>query len=503
MHALLGVDVGTSACKVVAVDERGAVLAGGSQTYATRYPRPGWAEQDPEAWYQAACGAIRACMEAGALRPEDVAGLSIAGPAHNVALMDKAGEVLYPTIHWSDLRSAPQAKRLEAAHGEAIFDITYQRPNPSWTLAQLAWLKENEPEVWARLRRILVTKDYVRTRLTGGYQTDVYDATGTQLYDVEAGRWSRRLCELLGFPAEQLPEVLPAGAIAGEVQPHAAHDTGLLPGTPAAVGSGDSVVEAFGVGAVEAGQCIVKLGTAANVNLVTASPRPSPQSITYCHVVPAHFFTITATNSGTATMTWFCDAFIQQRNRQAYEHITELAAQTPPGSEGLLFHPYLMGERSPHWDPHLRGDFVGIGARHGRAHFARAMLEGVAFSVRDCYEAVERLGQPLTERRLLGGGARSALWRQIVCDVLGQPLLKPAVEGASFGAALLAGVAVGVFADWAEAVSTCVETEEILYPDPATHALYNDYFAVYREVTRDLAAHSHRLAALAAQPAEE
>lgn len=504
MRLLLGVDVGTSGCKVVAVDPHGTVVAAGSQRYPTRYPRPGWAEQDAEDWYRAACGAIRACLEAGGLRPQNVAALSVAGPAHNVALMDGQGRLLYPTIHWSDLRSTPQSERLEAESGEDIFGITYQRPNPSWTLPQLLWLRENEPQVWSRLRRILVTKDYVRYRLTGAYQTDVYDAIGTQLYDVEAGAWSARLCELLGFPADRLPEVLPAEALSGRVHAQAAADTGLLEGTPVAVGSGDSVVEALGVGVVKPGQCVVKLGTAANVNLVLAGPRPSAKVITYRHLVDGHYFAITATNSGTSTMTWFRDTFarheLQQaeaRGLSAYDLIGHLAAGAPAGCEGLLFHPYLMGERSPYWDPRLRGDFVGISARHQRQHFARAMLEGVAYSIRDCLHAVEELGQPIVERRLLGGGARSSLWRRILCDVLGQPLAKPVVEGASFGAALLAGVAVGVFAGWAEAVAVCVQVEETLKPDPAAHGLYDEYFEVYRMVTRDLAPHSHRLAELA------
>lgn len=509
MPFLIGIDVGTSGCKVTVIDRRGTVVATASQSYPTRYPRPGWAEQDPQDWYWAACRAVRACLQASELDSRAVAGLSIDGPAHNVALLDDAGKVLYPAIHWSDLRSTSQSERLEGRCGARIFAITGQRTHPSWTLSQLWWLKENEPQVWAQLRRILVTKDYVRYRFTGRYQTDVYDAIGTQLYDVSHDRWSAELAGLLGFPTAWLPPVSPAGAIAGGLLPQAASDTGLPTGVPVAVGSGDSVVEAFGAGAIAPGHCIVKLGTAANVNLVTARPLPSPKTLTYRHVVGGHGFTIAATSAGTSTMRWFRDAFAAHtfadpevaragaQGDSVYALIGELASGAPPGCEGLLFHPYLMGERSPHWDPRLRADFVGISARHRAPHFARAIMEGVAFSIRDCLEAVAALGQPIVEQRLLGGGARSPLWRQILCDVLGQPLIKPAVQDAAFGAALLAGVAVGTFPGWQAAVDTCVHADETLHPDPAAHALYDQYYDVYRAVTRDLAAHSHRLAELA------
>jgi xylulokinase len=506
MQVLLGVDVGSSGCKVTAIDLAGKVVANGAEAYATRYPRPGWAEQDPEDWVRSACTAIRRCLAGGQFAPQDVIGLAIVGPAHNVALMDAAGAILYPTIHWSDLRSIPQCERLEALCGQRIFQVTFQRVNPSWTLAQLLWLKENEPDVWAKLRRVLVTKDYVRYRFTGEYQTDVYDAIGLQLYDVEHDCWSAEMCDLIGFPAAWLPPVYPVSAIAGTLSPDAAAATGLPVGVPVAIGSSDVTVEAFGVGAIEPGHAIVKLGTAACVNLVTVRLRPSSKSLTYRHIVAGRGFTITATNSGAATMRWFRDVFGRYESAQAgatganvFELIGDLAAQAPPGCEGLLFHPFLMGERSPYWDPQLRADFVGIGAHHQIRHFARAILEGVAFSLRDCAGAVQELGEPIADYRIVGGGSKSPLWRQIICDVLGEPLIKPAVDDAAFGAALLAGVAVGVFADWRSAVEACVRIEEVLYPNPQAHALYSDYFEVYRGVVRDLAAHSHRLAELGAK----
>jgi xylulokinase len=491
---LLGVDVGSSDCKVTLIDAQGRVVASSAQPYPTHYPRLGWAEQDPQDWYDAACHAIRSALTAGNIRPESVAALSIDGPAHNVALLDAAGRIIRPTLHWSDLRSTPQSERLARTHGDRIFELSCCQVSPTWTLAQLLWLKENELEHWARLRRILVTKDYVRYRFTGQYQTDVYDAIGTQLYAAQTAEWSDELCDLIGFNPDWLPPVSPATSISGPLLAEAAQDAGLCAGIPVAVGSGDSVVEALGIGAVQPGQGIVKLGTAANVNLVTARPLPSRQSITYRHVVEPHWFSITATNAGASTMRWFRDTFCRLEVQQAqgssvYALIDQLAAGAAAGSEGLLFHPYLMGERTPHWDPHLRGSFSGLRAGHGIQHFARAILEGVAFSIRDCLHAVQQLGQPVEQVFLIGGGAKSRLWRQVICDVLGQPLVKPEIEDAALGAAVLAGQAIGMIRDW-----TGVSGEVTLQPNPETRVLYDQLFDLYREFAQDLIAHSHRLA---------
>lgn len=497
----MGVDVGSSNCKVMVIDAGGQVIASSSSGYSTLYPKMNWAEQHPADWFQAACLAIRDCVRQ--IAPRTITAMSIAGPAHNVALMDDSGEIIYPTIHWSDLRSVAQSEKLEADCGARIFKITNCRVNPSWTLSQLLWLKENEQAVWTQLRKILVTKDYVRYRFTGVYQTDVYDAIGTQLFDATAEEWSSEICALLDFDPTWLPDVAPVTHISGTLLPEAAELTGLPPNTAVVVGSGDSVVEAFGIGAVEPGHCLVKLGTAANVNLVTAGPCPSRESLTYRHVVDPLWFTITATNSGAATMRWFRDTFCHFEVEQAaasqtnvYELINQLAGDVSAGCNGLLFHPYLMGERSPYWDPHLRGNFFGIRAQHSLHHFARAVLEGVAFSIRDCLGAVRQLGAPVNDCFLIGGGAKSRVWRQILCDVLGQPLRKPAVEDAAFGAALLAGVGVGAFESWESAIQTGVRNEMTLNPDPDNGRLYDQLFEVYRAVAQDLLRHSHHLAHL-------
>jgi xylulokinase len=501
MVYLVGVDVGSSDCKAMVINRHGELIRSARQSYQMRYPHPGWAEQNPEDWYRGACSTIRSCLDG--LKVHEVVGLSVDGPAHNVALLDQAGEVVHPTLHWSDLRSVPQSEKLERDYGDHIFRLTYCRPNPAWTLPQLVWLQEERPDVWAQVQRILVTKDYVRYRLTGEYQTDIYDAIGTQLYAVERGAWSEDLCRLLGRDTSWLPQVSRPETISGTLLPTAAADTGLPAGLPIAVGSGDSVVEALGIGVVRPGQCIVKLGTAANVNLVTDAPYPTNKSITYRHLTDGNWMTITATNAGASTMRWFRETFCRAESERAraagvevFDLIEQLGAGASAGSQGLLFHPYLNGERSPYWDPYLRGDFVGITMQHREHHFARAVMEGVAYSIRDCFHMVESLTQPVDTLYLIGGGAKSHAWGQILCDVLGKPLLKPVVEDAAYGAALLAGVAVGVFTHWEDATSQCAQIEHTLHPDPAAHDLYTHLFALYREVTCNLTAHYHRLAEL-------
>ena len=455
---LIGIDVGSSVCKCMIVDDNLRPISQNAQPYPTRHPQNAAAEQNPEDWYRSACQAVRNCLDSGGIEPASVAGISIAGPAHSVALMDDAGNILHPTIHWSDLRSAPQAERLEEEYGDAIFAATLCRVNPAWTLPQLLWLRENKPAVYQRLGRILVVKDYVRYRLTGRYQTDVYDAIGTQLYNAHAGAWSPDLLEIVGLTEEMLPEARPATEISGGLTRAAARDCGLREGTPVAVGSGDSVVEAAGIGAIAPGHCVLKLGTSANVNLVMRDAKPHPGAIAYRHVVDPYWFAITATNSGTSTLLWFAETFCRSATERlagqpAYRQVEALAADSVPGARGLLFHPYLQGERSPYWDPHLRGDFVGIHRQHRLKDFARAILEGVAYSLRDCFELVNTIGDSIDRLYLIGGGAENRLWSQIICNAIGRKLSKPVVQSAAYGAAILAGIATGVFHGWADALN--------------------------------------------------
>lgn len=483
---LIGIDVGSSSCKVTALDRDGRVLASAEKDYVTRYPRRGWAEVNPEDWYFSACEATHACVARGNLDPGDVEAIAVAGPAHNVALLDGADKVLHPTLHWSDVRSFKEAQELEDRNGSLIRTQTLQQPHPSWTLAQLMWVRRHEPEAASRLRRFCVTKDYVRYRLTGVYSTDLYDAIGTQLFDVGQERWSEELLSIVGLTPDAAPRVEPPTSLNGSLTARGARDLGLKEGTPVAVGSGDSAVEAAAAGAVTAGDVVVKLGTSANINAVSESPIAEIGAMNYPHVTGEGWLAISATNAGTATMKWFRDTFCQYEQSEAvrrsvdvFELIHQLSAKAPGGSDGLLFHPYLNGERSPYWDPNIRGQFSGIGMQHGRHHFARSILEGVAYSLRDCMDAVSARAS-LNRFWLLGGGARSALWRRIVVDVLGVSCVLPRIEGASAGSALLAGIAAGVFPDWRTASDALNRGASREDPDPAASVLYDRYFAAYK-----------------------
>ncbi|HEX2998469.1 MAG TPA: xylulokinase [Anaerolineales bacterium] len=503
MTYFLGVDVGSSGCKVTAIDGEGAIVSSASQAYQTSYPKPGWAEQNPQDWFDSACAAIRCCLREGRIDPKDVLAISLDGPAHNVALLDENDKVLYPTLHWSDTRSIRQCEFLKAQYLEKIFKISYHQPNPSWTLSQLLWLKENEPEVWKKLRKIQVTKDYVRLRFTGDYATDVYDAIGTQLFDVEKSAWSEEICELLEFPTEYLPKVRRAMDVAGKLNGPAAQATGLPAGIPVAIGSGDSVVEAYGVGALVPGQCVVKIATSATVSLVTAAAHPTLQTITYPHVSGKSWYSIAATNCGAATMRWFKDTIghgiekqAESEGKNVFSLIDELARSIPAGCEGLIFHPYLNGERTPYWDPLLRGDFVGITSHHSLAHFARAIMEGVAFSLYDCFLVIQEMAPTVSDICMIGGGTKSPVWSQILCDTFGLPLSKPAMDDAAYGSAILAGVAAGYLDGSLGSIRRLVKVEKTFRPDAEIHDVYRQYFEIYRSVTQHLAEANHKIALL-------
>ncbi len=493
---LLGVDVGSSGAKTAAVDTRGRILARGRADYETSYPRDGWAEQNPEDWFEGACTSIRSCLEAGTFRAEDVAGIALVGPAHNAALLDENDRTLRPCIHWSDLRSEKESRSLQEAAGETIFSTSGQPVNPSWTLSQLAWLRTNEPAVWDRLSKVLVTKDYVRYRFTGEYATDPYDAVGTQLFDLGRSSWSDALCGLIGLDPRLLPPILPSHAAAGRLRPEVAARLRLDPGIFIAVGGGDSSVEAFGAGAAQPGDCIVKIGTSACFNVVTRRATPSRRTLTYPYLFGDLGFTIAVTSNGTAALKWLRARVLEGRE-MSFEEITRRAASAPAGANGLVFHPYLMGERTPYWDPRLRGAFIGLGTRHGLVDMARAVLEGVAFTLRDCMDAARDVGAPTDRLWLLGGGSRSQVWASITASVLNRQLLKPQTDDAAVGAALLAGVGSGAYRSVHEACDRTIALNSTTHPDAKHVRIYDDAYSVYRELYRQLKPANDRLSALA------
>jgi xylulokinase len=395
-------------------------------------------------------------------------------------LLDAKQQVIRPTIIWTDQRSAAESARLKAEHGDLIFGTAYQMPAPTWTLPQMLWLRTREPDHYRRIKHILFVKDYVRYLLTGEMACDCIEAQGTLFWDMKAGRWSEALCALADIPLSALPRIGKPTDLAGTLNARAAAATGLPEGTPVMMGASDSAVEAYSAGAVEPGLCVLKLATAGNVNVMTAAPRPNPMTLTYSHVVPGLWYAVTATNAAAVCQRWYRDQV--RGGSDSYEEMNAEAAKSPAGANGVMFHPYLMGERSPYWDPDLRGSFTGLSMSTSHGDLCRALLEGVAFSLRDCRRTLEDMRLDVRGYLLIGGGARSELWSQIVCDVFNAPLRRPASCDASFGSALLAGVGAGVWPDELTAIRRCLTLDRELQPDPARAALYSRLFARYRNI---------------------
>jgi len=486
---LLGIDLGAGSLKATVIDEAGRILGEGSAAVTTSVPHFGWSEQDPAEWFAALCLAVPAAL--AGIDPARIAGIGISAGAHIPVLTDAQGVVLRPAIMWNDQRASAQAAALHARAGERMIATALNRVNPTWTLAMLAWVAENEPEVFRQTQRVYLAKDYLRFCLTGTWETDFSDAIGALLADNETKGWSAELAGLIGLPLEKLPPIVAAAAIVGGVTAQAAALTGLVAGTPVVCGSNDTTVEFFGVGATTAGIGGVKLATAGVLYLATQGPSVNPPISCYPHILPGMYYTATGTNSCASAHRWLRDLMFE-----SFDTMDALAATVAPGAEGLLFHPYLQGERAPYWDPLLRASFTGMTISHGKPHFARALYEGLAFSIADLLGAARGLGLAFGRIRLMGGGARSACWRQIIADVTGLTIERTEAADASFGAALVAGVGAGVFATPEEAVARCVRLLDVTVPDAGRAAFYEKLFAIYKDIQAALAEQNHRLHAL-------
>ncbi len=446
---LVGLDVGTTGVKAVAVAHDGRVLASASEEYELSTPQSGWAEQEPEDWWRAA----QACLQR---LPEGPVGLS--GQMHGLVVLDAQDRVLRPAILWNDQRTKAECAEIEARVGlERLIELTGNRALTGFTAPKLLWLRRHEPETYARIRHVLLPKDYVRLRLTGEHAIDVADASGTLLFDVAGRRWSEEVCAALDVPLAWLPPVHESTEIAG---------------------AGDQAAAALGVGIVSPGPVSVVLGTSGVVfaALPAYAPDVEARVHVFCHAVPGTWHAMGVMLSAAGSLAW-----LRRVLGAAYGVLDEEAARWAPGAEGLLFAPYLAGERTPHADPDARGAFTGLSLRHDRGALARATLEGVAYGLRDSLELLRALGVRPEVGRASGGGAASDLWLRIVASVLGLPLERTETEeGSAFGAALLAGVRAGVFRDAADAVARCVHVRDRIEPDPEWSAAYEHGYDRFR-----------------------
>ncbi len=483
MAFLLGIDVSTTATKALLIDERGEVAAVAGSPHDLQTPRPLWSEQDPAQWWQAARQSIRQVLDQADVSPEAVQGVGLTGQMHGLVLLDAEGRVLRPAMLWNDGRAGAECAWIRQRLGlDPLVEITGNDAFPGFTAPKLLWVRRHEPDVYSRVAHVLLPKDYVRYRLTGAFATDRAGAGGTLLLDLRTRDWSREVLQALDVPASWLPPTHEGPEVTGTVTPEAASATGLRAGTPVVAGGGDQAAQAVGVGAVRPGVVALTLGTSGVVFAPTDRPLTAPQgrAHSFPHAVPGRWHLMGVMLSAAGSLRWYHDTFAPDAS---YDALLAEAADVPPGCEGALFLPYLSGERTPHANPHARGVFFGLTLRHGRGHVTRAVLEGVAFALRDNLTLLRQAGVPApTQLRISGGGVQSLLWRQILADVLEVPLLAPqTTEGAAFGAALLAGVGAGVWPDVDAACEATVVCEASAQPGAAT-AAYGAAYEAFRRL---------------------
>lgn len=493
----IGLDVGTSGTKAIAMNDGGEVLASALKEYPLHSPKPNWAEQDPADWKRAA---LEALQELGAkISRAEVRAIGLTGQMHGSVFLDKDNNVLRPALLWCDQRTAEQCATITSRAGgeEALVAMVCNPALAGFTAPKILWLRDNEPDLYEKTTRILLPKDYIRWVLTGEYATDVADASGTLLFDVKQRCWHRELMGLLDIEASLMPPAFEGPEITGYLSPQAAESTGLSAGIPVVAGGGDQAAGGVGCGIVRPGIVSSSLGTSGVVFAFSDDVCVDPKGRvhTFCHAVPGKWHVMGVMLSAGGALQWYRNTLCREEMEKAkangvdaYEYITQAAADVPPGAEGLLFLPYLTGERTPHKDPDAKGAFLGLSLRHNKAYMARAVLEGVAYGMRDSLDIMREMGVPVSVSRVSGGGARSALWRRILADTGRIPIARINVEeGPAFGAAILAGVGAKTYNTVEEACDAIIRETERHAPDEACADLYDGWLAEYRNAYNALA----------------
>jgi xylulokinase len=487
---VLGIDVGTSGTRALIIDEKGRIAGAATEEHEPfASPKIGWAEQRPEDWWRAAGVAVRKALAQGSLQGDQISCVGFSGQMHGAVMLDAAGEVVRPALIWCDVRTEKQCRELNERIGaERLIQLTCNPALPNFTLTKLLWVRENEPENWKRVRSVMLPKDYVRFRLTGERAIDVADASGTLMLDVAKRRWSAEVLQAAEIDPSLLPAVYESPDVCGKVSATGAEATGLAAGTPVVAGAGDQAAGATGMGIVTPGAVSATIGTSGVVFAATDRPALDPRGRlhTFCHAVPGRWHVMGVTQAAGLSLRWFRDNFrssAMQSTGDSYEKLTAEAATVAPGADGLLWTPYLMGERTPHLDADARGALVGLTASHTRAHVVRAILEGVAFSLKDTFTIFEEMKVPVKSIRLGGGGARSPLWRQIQADVYDHEVeIVEAEEGAAYGAAILAGVGAKIWPSVDAACDSVVRVASRTQPNVASAEVMQKNYAAYRRI---------------------
>jgi xylulokinase len=465
----LGLDVGTSGTKAVLIDSDGALRASVSEGYPLHIPRPLWSEQEPDDWWQAATSAIRRAVDEAKVEPTDVAAVGLTGQMHGLVLLDGAGQVIRRAILWNDQRTAAQCERITNQIGPDELLRRLGNPVlPGFTAPKIAWVRDEEPEAFARARHVLLPKDFVRFKLTGEHACDVSDASGTALFNVRERKWDTELLDELDIPRAWMPSVFESPEVSAVISSEGSVATGLAAGTPVIAGAGDQAAQAVGSGIVDEGTISVTLGTSGVVFAASDEYRVEPEGRlhAFCHAVPGKWHLMGVMLSAAGSFEWFASKLGDPEDPDNYEKLTREAATVPAGSEQLIFLPYLSGERTPHADPSARGVFFGLTLAHSKAHMTRSVLEGVSFGLTDSLTLMRNLGIDADDLRISGGGARSGLWLQILANCFGTPVraVNPG-EGAAFGAALLSAVGGGAFSSVEEAGRQIRPKGDLVYPN--------------------------------------
>jgi xylulokinase len=493
MAFVIGIDVSTTATKAVLIDEAGAVRAVGVSEYEFQVPHPLWSEQDPELWWTGAVAAIRSVLASTGLAAGDIDAVGLTGQMHGAVLLGAAGDVLRPAILWNDQRTGAECDAIRRALGpDRLVEITGNDALTGFTAPKLVWVRDHEPDVWRRVAHVLLPKDFVRLRLTGEYALDKADGSGTILFDLAARDWSAEVLAALGIDPAWMPPTREGPEVTGTVTAEAAAATGLRAGTPVVAGGGDQSANAVGVGAVAPGTVALSLGTSGVIFAATDRPIHEARGRVhaFCHAVPGRWHMMSVMLSAAGSLRWFRDTIAPAVD---FGDLVAPAAEIPAGSDGLLFLPYLSGERSPHPDPLARGAFVGLTLRHDRRHLTRAVLEAVAFGLRDGLDLMTEAGMPAPDQiRASGGGTASGLWRQILADVLGAEIATvDTTEGAAYGAGLLAAVGAGWFGSVDAATAACVRATPVASPGHDAPR-YAEVHRIYGELYPALAPIFHR-----------
>ena len=492
---LLGIDIGTSACKAAVFKKSGEVAASASESYQVSYPKPGYAEQNPDDWWKAVCKATKACMEKGGLNPSDIAGIGVDGLSWAAVAVDRQGNVLANTPLWMDNRSADICEKLNRKIGEEeIFRVSGNPLTAQYTTGKVLWYQETRPEVYRETHKILQSNSFIVYRLTGQISQDVCQSYGWHCFDMEHGVWDDEMRRAMGIPEEFLPEISPCHAVVGTVTKKAAEECGLTEGIPVVAGALDAACGTIGAGVLHNGETQEQGGQAGGVSICTDAYKADPRLILSHYVIPGRWILQGGTTGGGGVMRWMEQEFggyermmADELGKSSLVQFNEIAGRVAPGSDGVVFLPYMSGERTPIWDANAKGVFYGLDFSKTKGHMIRAAMEGVAYSVRHNLEVSEEAGASVNILRSMGGSANSLLWTQMKSDITGKPIEVPDSDTATtLGAVILAGVGVGVYRDFEEAVRTAVTVKRRHTPDPEVKEVYDKNYGIYLELYQNL-----------------